>query len=236
VTATRTPSGAPPERAAGGTPARSSGRRIRGLEPEERRQERRRQLIESALELFATQGYAHTPIEQICQNAYVGFKGFYDEFATKEALFLALYDDLLHKVSTAVVDAVDELRRSGSTTLRPLLDAFVHQVLDDRRVAQILFVEAAGLSPAVEAHRRQAFRRFAAFLEGTYVSGGLSHAAEPVAAMNTRRVALGVIGGIVEVMVDWLGHADPDADDFERLIDDLAGFCRVVVAGLNGPV
>src|SRR5690242_12783112 len=64
-------------------------------QPEQRRRERRRQLLDSAFHLFATQSYARTSIEQICQGAHVGFKGFYDEFATKEALFLTLYEELV---------------------------------------------------------------------------------------------------------------------------------------------
>ena len=53
----------------------TTSRRIRGLDAEQRRDQRRRQLLESALELFAGQGYQNTSIEQICQHVMIIAKG-----------------------------------------------------------------------------------------------------------------------------------------------------------------
>lgn len=208
---------------------RSSGRRIRGLEPEERRRERRRQLLDSGFNLFATQGYARTSIEQICQGAYVGFKGFYDEFATKEALFLALYDELVTRVSRAVSDVATGTEFSVAE-VRPLLEAFVRAVLDDRRVAQILFVEAAGLSPAVEASRRATYRSFADFLLTMWRGSAPVRDRLPAEGFDDHRIPLGMVGAIVEMMVDWL--VDSEGEDIRSLIDDLEAYCRVMLAGL----
>jgi AcrR family transcriptional regulator len=209
---------------------RTPGRRIRGLEPEERRLERRRQLLESAFELFAAQGYARTSIEQICQRAYVGFKGFYDEFATKEALFLALYEELIDRVRTSVVGVVE---RAGSPDdeIRTLLEAFVRSVLDDRRVAQLLFIEAGGLSPAMEALRRATYRSFADYLHHVFAASRGLRDLEPPAGMVAGRITLGLVGAIVELMVDWL--VDDEQDDMEQFLDDLESYCRVVLAGLG---
>jgi AcrR family transcriptional regulator len=208
-----------------------AGRRIRGLEPEQRRQERRRQLLDSAFNLFATQGYARTSIEQICQGAYVGFKGFYDEFATKEALFLALYEELVTRISTRVAGVAERTGLSYGG-VREILEAFVRSVLDDRRVAQVLFVEAAGLSPVVEATRRATYRTFADFLLTVWAGSDL---APDTQGFDDHRVPLGLVGAIVELMVDWL--VDSDGQDIERLIDDLEIYCQVVIAGLaaTGP-
>jgi AcrR family transcriptional regulator len=209
---------------------RSAGRRIRGLEPEERRQERRRQLLDSAFQLFATQGYARTSIEQICQGAYVGFKGFYDEFATKEALFLALYGELVDRVSQSMIDTARGTDLS-SAGVRLLLDTFVRAVLDDRRVAQVLFVEAAGLSPAVEATRRATYRTFAEFLFSVWATSGPVRDTMPPEGFDDHRIPLGMVGAIVELMVDWL--VDSSDDKIKALVDDLEVYCRVMLAGLS---
>jgi AcrR family transcriptional regulator len=242
VTASEHPDGRPAagrfERAAPGDPApapvparaKHAGRRIRGLEPEQRRQERRRQLLDSAYQLFATQGYARTSIEQICQGAYVGFKGFYDEFATKEALFLTLYQELVERVSTAVSNvAVDS--DFSDASVRELLEAFVHSVLDDRRLAQVIFVEAAGLSPVVEAARRATYRTFADFLFGMWAVSGRVLGLPLPDDVRDHRIALGLVGAIVELMVDWL--VDSESDDIARLIDDLEVYCHVLLIGIE---
>jgi AcrR family transcriptional regulator len=213
---------------------RSAGRRIRGLEPEERRQERRRQLLDSAFHLFAAQGYARTSIEQICQGAYVGFKGFYDEFVTKEALFLVLYGEQVERITTAVAAVIpgDDLMGSG---VRQLLDAFVRAVLDDRRVAQVLFIEAAGLSPAVEATRRATYRSFAEFLWAVWAGSGLVRDKLPAEGFDNHRLPLGMVGAIVELMVDWLVDppSDHHDDEIKALVDDLEVYCRVMLSGLE---
>jgi AcrR family transcriptional regulator len=244
VTASPDPDGDPVRRSDGDAPPASSshtsdparsrrrtgGRRIRGLEPEERRQERRRQLIDSAFQLFATQGYARTSIEQICQGAYVGFKGFYDEFATKEALFLVLYGELVEKVSRAMGEVAPGADLSGSG-VRVLLDSFVRAVLDDRRVAQVLFVEAAGLSPAVEATRRETYRTFAEFLFVLWAGSPPVREQLPAEGIDDHRIPLGMVGAIVELMVDWLVDSS-SGDEIKALVDDLEVYCRVMLAGL----
>jgi AcrR family transcriptional regulator len=227
VTASPDPGGDPDQ----GSRPRSAGRRIRGLEPEERRQERRRQLIDSAFSLFATQGYARTSIEQICQGAYVGFKGFYDEFATKEALFLALYAELVERISTAMADVARGSDLTGSG-VRLLLETFVRAVLDDRRVAQVLFVEAAGLSPAVEAVRRATYRNFAEFLFAVWAGSSPVRDLMPAGGFDDHRIPLGLVGAIVELMVDWLVDDESD-DQIKALVDDLEVYCRVMLAGLS---
>jgi AcrR family transcriptional regulator len=199
------------------------------MEPEERRAERRRQLLDSALELFATTGYANTSIEQICQYAFVGFKGFYDEFKTKEHLFLSLYESLLEQVAAQVLERATQLD-PAEDGLHALLLSFVHAVVDDRRVAQVLLVESAGLSPSVEVRRRAVHNGFAWFIESSYTSGqlGEAHLRGP---LDPRKISLGTVGGIAEVIVAWL--VDPDPDAVEELVADLEVYCRVVMAGLG---
>src|SRR5262245_15354704 len=129
-------------------------RRVLGLDLEQRNQERRRLVLAAALELFGTQGYARTSIEQLCQTAGVGTNSFYDLFSSKEDVLSALYDDLTTNLQDAVAGAYLE-HREADDPIRPLISAFVHAAADDPRVANVAFVEAAGVSAAMEEHRRQ---------------------------------------------------------------------------------
>ncbi len=49
-------------------------------------------LLDAALELFAEQGYGATSIPEICARAGLTKGAFYSNFASKDALFLALLD------------------------------------------------------------------------------------------------------------------------------------------------
>lgn len=172
----------------------------------------------AALELFAAGGYASVSIDQICADAFVSTKSFYADFASKEELFLSLYDDLFGEAERAVLGAVPPggggLSEDERTRAR--IAAFVHACVDDPRKAKVGFLEAAGLSPTVEQHRRHAHHRFAAYIEN-FASPRVPTGTLP--ARRYDRGALAMVGAINEVLVDWV--LDPRPDDVEVLIDQV---------------
>jgi AcrR family transcriptional regulator len=229
----RSPTATPPR---SGQDARRPGRRIRGLDAAQRLDQRRSQLLDAALELFASNGYHNTSIEQLCQAAYVGNKGFYEIFDSKEACYLALLRQITDEVSTmlagALLAAPAEERRGTAT----LISAFAHSLVDDPRVAKVTFGEASGISPAIERQRRANRRWAAEFVESVWQRYG----AADRAARNSRRridrqkVAIGVIGGMFDLVADWLIDARPGAPgETDRLIADLTAFYQAVRNGLH---
>lgn len=61
---------------------------------ERRTRETRRAILSTARELFETNGYAQTTVEQIAVGADVAPRTFFRYFPTKESLLFASYDDL----------------------------------------------------------------------------------------------------------------------------------------------
>src|SRR6266511_5835073 len=78
-------------------------RRIKGLDADERRAQRRSQLLDAALERFAANGYQNTSIEQLCQSAYVGTKAFYEVFDSREACYIALLQEITERLSERMI-------------------------------------------------------------------------------------------------------------------------------------
>ncbi|MEV0295666.1 TetR/AcrR family transcriptional regulator [Nocardia sp. NPDC050710] len=209
-------------------------RRIRGLDAEQRSAQRRRQLLDAATELFAEHSFSGTSIEQICQHAYVGTKGFYDHFESKEACYIALLEQITAQIQQRVGEAAAAAEAEGSDWSQRsavVVSAFVHAIADDPRLAKVTFGEAGGISPVVERQRRGNRRWAAAFLDRQW-SGAT--AGEPDHARMA--LALATIGGMFELVADWLHHHDdggaPDAA--ERLIEDLTVFLTVIDAGRSG--
>lgn len=208
-----------------------TGRRIRGLDARERQAQRRQQLLDAALELFATKGYFGTSIEQICQTAYVGTKAFYELFDSKEACYLALLEEAAAQMSQAMLSALDEAPDDPREGARALLAAFAHAVVDDPRVARATFGQAGGISPTVEQRRRENRRWAASFLEAVWTRYGIT----APAGRNLHHIAVGAIGGLFDLVVDWLHDVDkPDGatNDIEALIDGLTEFYETISAGL----
>jgi AcrR family transcriptional regulator len=192
---------------AGGPTGHGRGRRIRGLDATERQAQRRRQLLDAALELFASKGYANTAIEQICQTAFVGTKAFYELFDGKESCYLALLDEVTLEMSERMVAALDAAPGDERAATRDLLAAFVGAVVDDPRRARATFGQAGGISPAVEAKRRANRRWAAEFVESVWARYGVDGD-----GLDLHHVAVGLVGGLFDLVIDWLDDADDEAD------------------------
>jgi AcrR family transcriptional regulator len=207
----------------------SSGRRIRGLDAGQRQAQRRQQLLDAALGLIAARGYANTSIEQICQTAYVGTKGFYELFDSKEACYLALLDETIGRVGDRMVAALRDAPDDEDDAVRVLASTFAHAVADDPRVARATFGQTGSISPAVDRHQRKSRRWAADFIERAWRRYGLARAT-PRHELDP--VALGVAGGSFDLVVDWLHDQGDGPGDVDSLIDALVGFHELVRAGL----
>src|ERR1700730_17187702 len=79
------------------------------------RQERRRQLLDAALEVFVSQGYHAAAMDEIAERAGVSKPVLYQHFPGKLELYLALLDE---SVDTLVETVRDALRSNPDPTQR----------------------------------------------------------------------------------------------------------------------
>ena len=212
-------------------PTAPRGRRIRGLDADQRRAQRRQQLLAAAFELFARDGYLNTSIEQICQTAYVGNKAFYELFDSKEDCYLELMNEISDRIEARVEEellhgAPDETEEA---TVRRVLTVFAHELVVDPRVAVVAFRESAGISPRVEAQRRTNRRWAAGFIESFWRSK-----AQAGEVVDYRPMAVATVGGLFEIIADFLHQTDPprSMDDLTR---DLTLFLIAVTNGIHLP-
>ncbi|MFI8291691.1 TetR/AcrR family transcriptional regulator [Streptomyces sp. NPDC085614] len=74
-----------------------------------RRPRTRAALLKAALETFAEHGFHASSIEQICERAGYTRGAYYSNFASKEELFLALFDEHSERTVRRLAEAVDSL-------------------------------------------------------------------------------------------------------------------------------
>lgn len=194
---------------------------------DDRRTARRRALIDSALEHFARAGYAASPIEQICQEAGVGYKAFYDEFGSKEALFMAVYDAVVGKV-LADVYAVLGPEHPPDERHRVIIATYLQSVLGDPRWPRILFLVSSGVSEAVDLHKREADRVVAALVADLYRSGFVGR--EPPPEVDSSLLGTAVIGAISALVTDFV--LDPAATDVDELTAGVVWLVETLFAGI----
>lgn len=83
-----------------------------------RRPRTRAALLKAALETFAEHGFHATTIEQICERAGYTRGAYYSNFASKEELFLALFDEHSERTVRRLAEAVDALAAEEYTLER----------------------------------------------------------------------------------------------------------------------
>jgi AcrR family transcriptional regulator len=69
---------------------------------QQRSEETRAQILESAIKLFSNRGFNAASVDDICKDAGVSKGAFYHHFETKQALFLALLDGWLNTIDSAI--------------------------------------------------------------------------------------------------------------------------------------
>lgn len=139
------------------------------------RDERREQILDAAMRVFADGGYAGTSTDQVARAAGVSQPYVVRLFGTKRDLFLALFERVGARILTAF-----EAVPAGPHAAKELGDAYV-RLLDDRDVLRVLmhgFV--AGSDPEIGRSARTILARvFYLYRERT---GGTSADARDFAA------------------------------------------------------
>jgi AcrR family transcriptional regulator len=197
------------------TPAR---RRYRGATPEERDAERRRRLLDAALQLFGTQGWNRTSIEGLCRTAGVTTRHFYALFDGREDLFIALYDDRIAWLSERLGEAFVNAPANPEARMRAAFSRLHDLYEEDPRVARVLLVEVLGISDRVEAHRRAAIERFVDQL--TTLTAALAKSGVLKPPPDIRLTALALVGAGAELVVQGLG-AEADVSRRDAVVDEL---------------
>src|SRR5512147_1605125 len=75
---------------------------------QQRSEETRSRILESALKLFSNHGYNKASVDDICTEAGISKGAFYHHFESKQALFLALLDSWLQTIDNAIEASKDK--------------------------------------------------------------------------------------------------------------------------------
>jgi AcrR family transcriptional regulator len=127
-------------------------RAYRGLNRDERVEQRRTQLIATGLDCLHADGLSGVSVRSICARARLTPRYFYESFASLDELLVAVVDQVAAEVAAATLAAIASARGSGSDAaledqVRAAIDAGYAVVADDPRKATALLVAGAGYGP-----------------------------------------------------------------------------------------
>lgn len=195
--------------------------------PEDRVLERRERLMQAALQLFGTQGYANTTIETLCSEAKVTTRHFYQLFSSREELLLAVYNQITEELQVSLFSAMMAERQGLQEKMQQVIQALVNNYLTDSRRAQIGVLEVVGASAIVEKRRREVIHGIAIHLE--QFMNALA-AENQLPQRNYHWLAVALVGGINELMAEWLMN---QSLSLEQLTDEIFYLINMFMAGKN---
>jgi TetR/AcrR family transcriptional regulator, repressor for uid operon len=192
---------------------------------EEARAARRDQIIAAAAECFARSGYHATTMADIAEVAGVSKGTPYLYFPSKEALFIALYEEwdcgLAARIDAAVGDLPEPARPCSRAVLAAVASAIAAHILDNPQTCRVLMeaTTLAAYEPAIAAKVQASNAGSRDQLTGLFragiAAGEWAPGTDP--ALHARLFMAGLYG----LMAQW--HTAPGSFSLESAMAALAG-------------
>lgn len=190
---------------------------------EEQRDLRRREVLATALKVFAERGYHETRISDIVTTAGIARGTFYLYFDSKADIFAQLVDNLLDQLRTSVV-GVDT--GSGTPALSQQLTRTIKRVVrvveDNDLLLKVLMRQAVGVDSEIDEKLSHFYERLRAFIADALRTGQmLGMVRTPLDADVVASCILGSIKHVMEQEVmSAKGTTDFDLDRWTSAILD----------------
>lgn len=189
-----------------------------GLSADQRSVRRREQLIAAGLEVFGQQGWDGSTVQEVCRAARLSPRYFYEQFDSREALFVAVTQDIARQVQDVVGLALLVADEHPHQRARAVLGALARLFSDDPRLVRVALMESLA-TEQLRAHRRALLEEFAS-LAARFM---IPLRATPVRGLRAKRAmqlsATLLTGGMVEALI--ARQSDPAGDSTELLVDHL---------------
>ena len=179
--------------------------------------ERRRQLLEVALQVFADKGFYGTSMNEVAEAAGVTKPVLYQHFTSKEALYRELVDELGTRLERAIVEGVADAD-GPRQQVEAGFHAYFRWATREGPAFRVLFAEHNRADPvlatAIEKLESAVADRVAGFIE-----------VEGLSADERQVLAFGVVGLAESTSRHWLGLGlgpGTGADAFDAQVAQLA--------------
>ena len=171
----------------------------------------RERILQAAMAVFAERGYQAASMDEIARRAGSSKGGVYFHFANKQAIFEALIVELVSVLEGAVREAIG--REHGALArVDAALGVVIRTFSTHRALTHLLLVETGGLGHPFDQEVRAARAVFVGVIE-SYLAEAVAEGA--IAPLDTRVAACVWLGGINEVVLQWLLDDDAQPTSLE---------------------
>lgn len=171
-------------------------RPYRGISADDRREQRRHQLIETAIDCLLDDGLSGVSVRSVCTRAKLTPRYFYENFADLDELLVTAVDSVIDDVAERSMAAVRAAPDETAAQVRAAIETGYGIVANDERLANVLLVAAAGHGPLRERRHKLVTEYADLVIDGLTVLNTLGLAERRTA----RATALFLMGGSADVI------------------------------------
>ncbi|KAB0625169.1 TetR/AcrR family transcriptional regulator [Acinetobacter gandensis] len=117
-------------------------RQFKGLSLSERKQARREKLIEAGIEAYGTHGFFSVTVKDICLEAKLTERYFYESFKKSEQLFQTIFLKLIDELQQNVMQAIMQASTDSKKMIEAGLTALLMTLKNNPRMARIIYIDA----------------------------------------------------------------------------------------------
>lgn len=168
---------------------------------EDRRATRRRQLLDAAYDLLGTRGAGAVTVRAVCRGARLSERYFYESFADREALLVAVHTRVADEARRAIAAAVARTAPDPLARATAAVEAFVDLLQDDPRRGRVLLLEALA-DESLTRHGIDLLPTFAALIvEQIHASFSGPDGPDDADAQLT---SIALVGALTHLFLGWL--------------------------------
>ncbi len=209
-------------------PSKTKERQFKGLSMAERQQARREKLIEAGIEAYGSYGFFSVTVKDICNEAKLTERYFYESFKKSEDLFqtifLKLIDELQQNVMQAMMQAMMQASSDPKKMIEAGLSALLTTLRDNPRMARIIYIDAMLVQ---ELHNQatihETMSRFDRMIHAfvMLMMPQLNRSEQEISLVST-----GLNGYVTQIAIRWV------MSGFKHSLEEVLSSCSVVFLAL----
>jgi len=199
-------------------------RQFKGLSMAERQQARREKLIEAGIQTYGTHGFFSVTVKDICTEAKLTERYFYESFKKSEHLFQTIFLKLIDELQQNVMQAMMQASSDPKKMIEAGLTALLTTLRDNPRMARIIYIDAMLVQ---ELHNQatihETMGRFDRMIQAfvMLMMPNLSRSEQEISLVST-----GLNGYVTQIAIRWV------MSGFKQSMEEVLSSCSIVFLAL----
>ncbi len=204
--------------------SKTKERQFKGLSLTERKQARRAKLIEAGIEAYGTHGFFAVTVKDICNEAKLTERYFYESFKKSDELFQTIFLTLIDQLQNNVMQAIMQASTDPRKMIEDGLTALLTTLRDNPRMARIIYIDAMLVQ---ELHNQatihETMSRFDRMIQA-FVMLMMPHIDRSEREISL--VATGLNGYVTQIAIRWV------VSGFKQPMEAVLSSCSIVFLSL----